>query len=249
MEPIYTQYFEINDSGVDRYGRLKPSMILFYAQEVAGQHCLTLSVDYDTLAKRRLFWAVIRHRVQVTRLPMRGEKIRVETWPMPTTRAAYPRSVVAYDENGEECFRSISLWVLMDLDNRNMILPGKSGVIVDGTLRGTELAAPNSLAPKVLSNHRQRPVSFTDLDRNGHMNNTRYMDWLMDLLPSQFHETHRIQEFTVCYLSEAREGQQLDLQWDFLEDGCLQVDAHRETAGKDERIFAARVFWECDSVN
>ena len=102
MEPIYTQHFEINDSGVDRYGRLKPSMILFYAQEVAGQHCLSLSVDYDTLAKRRLFWAVIRHRVQVTRLPMRGETIRVETWPMPTTRVAYPRSVVAYDENGEE---------------------------------------------------------------------------------------------------------------------------------------------------
>ena len=249
MEPIYQQTFQIMDNCVDRYGRLKPSMILYYAQEVAGQHCLTLSVDYDTLANRRMFWAVIRHRVQITRVPTRGETIRVETWPMPTTRVAYPRSVVAYDEAGNECFRSISLWVLMDLDNRNMILPGKSGVIVDGTLRGTELAAPNSLAPKVLSNHRQRPVSFTDLDRNGHMNNTRYMDWLMDLLPSQFHETHRIQEFTVCYLSEAREGQQLDLQWDFLEDGCLQVDAHRETAGKDERIFAARVFWECDSVN
>ena len=241
MEPIYTQYFEINDSGVDRYGRLKPSMILFYAQEVAGQHCLTLSVDYDTLAKRRLFWAVIRHRVQVTRLPMRGEKIRVETWPMPTTRAAYHRSVVAYDENGEECFRSISLWVLMDLDNRNMILPGKSGISVIGTLRGTELTAPTSLMPKDLHSSRKRSVCFTDLDRNGHMNNTRYLDWIDDLLPSPFHERHSVKEFTVCYLREAREGQELDLHWDFLEEGCMQVDAHRLSGTKDERVFSARI--------
>ena len=226
---------------MDRYGLLKPSMILFYAQEVAGQHCLTLSVDYDTLAKRRLFWAVIRHRVQVTRLPMRGEKIRVETWPMPTTRAAYPRSVVAYDENGEECFRSISLWVLMDLDSRNMILPGKSGISVIGTLRGTELTAPTSLMPKDLHSSRKRSVCFTDLDRNGHMNNTRYLDWIDDLLPSPFHERHSVKEFTVCYLSEAREGQELDLHWDFLEEGCMQVDAHRLSGTKDERVFSARI--------
>ena len=241
MEPIYTQYFEINDSGVDRYGRLKPSMILFYAQEVAGQHCLTLSVDYDTLAKRRLFWAVIRPRVQVPRLPMRGEKLRVEPWPMPTTRAAYPRSVVAYDENGEECFRSISLWVLMDLDSRNMILPGKSGISVIGTLRGTELTAPTSLMPKDLHSSRKRSVCFTDLDRNGHMNTTRYLDWIDDLLPSPFHERHSVKEFTVCYLSEAREGQELDLHWDFLEEGCMQVDAHRLSGTKDERVFSARI--------
>jgi len=111
MEPLFVQNFEINDNLVDRYGRLMPSKILYFAQEVAGQHCNLLSVDYDTLARKRMFWAVIRHRVQVTRLPFRGETIRVETWPMPTTRVAYPRSVVAYDEAGKECFRSISLWV------------------------------------------------------------------------------------------------------------------------------------------
>ena len=244
MEPLYAQHFEINDNLVDRYGRLMPSKILFFAQEVAGQHCNLLSVDYDTLAQKRMFWAVIRHRVQVTRLPQRGETIRVETWPMPTTRVAYPRSVVAYDEAGKECFRSISLWVLMDLDTRNMILPGKSGISVLGTLRGTELTAPNSLVPKALNTSRSRTVCFTDLDRNGHMNNTRYLDWIDDLLPSPFHCKHTIREFTVCYLSEAREGQELQLHWDFLEDGVLRVDAFRKGETKDERILSAKLLFE-----
>ena len=244
MEPQYVQNFTVDDMAVDRFGYLKPSVILFYAQEVAGEHCKALALDYDTLARRRMFWAVIRHRVQITRLPVRGETIRVETWPMPTTRAAYPRSVVAYDADGNECFRSISLWVLMDLDTRNMILPGKSGIVVSGTLRGTELALPNGLVPKPMTNGRSRDVCFTDLDRNGHMNNTKYMDWIDDLLPSAFHEEHPVKEFTVCYHSEAREGQNLALSWDFLDDGCLRVDAHRKGEQRDELVFSAKMLFD-----
>lgn len=244
MEPIFQKDFEITDICVDRYGRLKPSVILFFAQEIAGMHCNELALDYETLAKRRLFWAVTRHKVQVTRLPMRGETIHIETWPMPTTRVAYPRSMVAYDAKGNECFRSISLWVLMDLDTRNMILPGKSGISIVGTLRGNELASPTGLIAKPLGSHRERSVCFTDLDRNGHMNNTRYLDWIDDLLPSPFHAQHSVKEFTVCYLSEAREGQNLDVRWDFVDDGCLQVDAHRQNEGKDARIFSARLLFD-----
>lgn len=244
MKPIFTQEFEINDNMVDCYGRLKTSIILFFAQEVAGRHCTELSVDYDTLAQRRLFWAVTRHKVQVSRIPFRGETIRIETWPMPTTRVAYPRSMVAYDAQGNECFRSISIWVLMDLDKRSMVLPGKSGISVEGTLRGNELTTPGGLVAKPLGNTGVRTVCFTDLDRNGHMNNTRYLDWVDDLLPSLFHKQHSIREFTVCYLNEAREGQQLSMSWEFQEDGTLHVDTHRQTQDADDRIFAAKILYE-----
>ena len=244
MEPIYSQEFTITDNHIDCFGRLKPSMILYFMQEVAGRHFDNISMDYDTLAEKGMMWVIIRQKVQVSRIPMRGETIRVETWPMPNTRVAYPRSVVAYDANGEEVFRSISIWVLMDVNSRAMILPGKSGVMVPGTIRGNELAAPNALPAKELRNHRSRSVCFTDLDRNGHMNNTRYLDWIADLLPSQLHKAHTLKELTVCYMSEAREGQTLDMHWDFLEDGCIHVDAHRNLGEKDERIFAAKILYE-----
>ena len=245
MEPIYQQDFYINDACVDRYGRLKPSMMLFYAQEVAGQHCLELAVDYETLARKRLFWAVTRHRVQITRIPMRGETIHVDTWPMPTTKVAYPRSIVAYDEEGHEVFRAISIWVLMNLDTRNMILPGKSGIVVSGTLRGTELSVPRSLLPAVMKNHDFRTVRYTDLDRNGHMNNTRYFDWINDLIPSEYHSAHPVKEFTICYHTEAREGQTLDMNWEITDGPSIQVDATRRNEDDSEnRVFSARVLFE-----
>jgi len=241
MEPIYSQEFHITDNCVDRFGRLRLSSLLYYAQEVAGNHFDRIAMTYEQLAQRGMFWAIIRQRVHITRLPRSGETIRVETWPMPNTRSAFPRSVAAYDAEGRELFQVLSLWVLMDAKNRKMILPGKSGIALPGTVRGNELPAPASLPARELKHHRSRPVCFTDLDRNGHMNNTRYLDWIADLLPSAFHETHTPVEFTVCYLSEAREGQELTLSWETAEDGCLLIDAHRSTGEKSERIFSARM--------
>lgn len=244
MEPIYQQEFHITDHAVDRYGRLKPSMLLYYVQEVAGRHIDAISLDYDALARRGMIWAIIRQRVQVSRMPRLGETIRLETWPMPTTRSAYPRSVVAYDQSGNEVFRSISIWVLMDSQTRAMVLPGKSGIDVPGTLRGTELAVPKSLLPMCMQNHHRRTVRYTDLDRNGHMNNTRYFDWIDDLTPSDFHRDHPVKEFTICYHAEAREGQELDMNWEIQDGPGIQVDATRQDeSGNENRVFSAKILY------
>lgn len=247
MEPIYKKRFTLSDMEVDCFGRLRLSTLLYLAQEVAGHHSELLGAGYDTLAQKGIFWAVTRHRVQITRLPVRGETVTVETWPMPTTRVAYPRSVVAFDAQGRELFRSVSLWVLMDAGSRAMVLPGKSGVTVEGMLTGTELDAPRSLAPKGMTDTVLRTVTYSCLDRNGHMNNTRYLDWVDDLLPARFHRDRTAREFVICYLSEALEQQQIRLDWALSETGCLQVDAHREKTdvsdGKD-RIFTVQVLYE-----
>ena len=246
MKPIYRQTFTLTDMDVDCFCKMKLSTLLTCAQEVADRHSALLGADYSTLAEKGLFWAVSRHRVQITRLPRLGETITVETWPMPTTRVAYPRSLVAFDAQGNELFRSISLWVLMDLDSRGMILPGKSGVEVAGTLTGGELAVPHSIVPRAMPNTARRTVTYTCLDRNGHMNNTRYLDWVADLLPSSFHKEHTPKELVICYASEARESQVLDLDWELTVDGCLQVDAHREDTlvpDKKHRVFSAQVLF------
>ena len=241
MESIYLDEFTVNDLQCDRFGRLKMSAICWFVQEMAGRHCEILGLDWENLAKKGLFWAIIRHRVRVTRLPRKNEPIRLETWPMPTTRVAFPRSVVAFDENGNELFRSVSLWVLMDLQSRAMILPGKSGVDVPGVLRGGELESPPSLHPAEVSQRQSRTVAFTDLDINGHMNNCRYLDWAADLLPSEFHRDHGIREFTLCYLSEAREGDRLELGYGLDEGGILHLEIQRSEDGKNHRVFGAQL--------
>ena len=244
MEPIYSQNFHITDTAADCFGRLKPSVLTQFIQEVSSVHASGLGADYDTLAQKDLFWAILRSRVQLTRMPHTGETITLKTWPMPTTRVAYPRSVIGYDAEGTEIFRAISLWVIMDRTNRTMVLPGKSGIAVSGILRGNELPSPNSLAPVLCSASANRRVCFTDLDVNDHMNNTRYIEWAADLLPSAFHKDHRLQDVTMCYLGEAREGDEVTIFWELNADGLLRMDIQRREKDKEIRIFTADLQYE-----
>ena len=244
MEMIYRQTYQITPLHVDALGRVKPSILLYFAQEIAGEHCLQLGTDWDSLQKVNMFWALIRTKVEVTKLPTIGQTITVETWPMPATRTAFPRCTVGYDENGNECFKIIALWVLMDMENRSMVLPGKSGIDVPGVIRGTEPDAPRAIPAQNCARATPRTVGFGELDRNLHMNNTKYLDWAMDLLDLDFHRSHQIKEFTICYLSEARHGQKIDLSGNLSEEGIFQVDGHREktdVSGEKERIFAAKL--------
>ena len=242
MEPIFSQEFTLSPVLADCFGRAKPSSLLYFVQEAAGGHCELLGLDWNTLASRGLFWAVIRNRVEVTRLPKLGETIRVETWPMPTTRSAFPRATAAYDREGRLLFRAISLWVLMDTQKRTMVLPGKSGIELAGTVRGDELPSPGSTpldAAAAVCCTRQ--VMFTELDRNGHMNNTHYPDWAADLLPVEFHREHPIRAFSVCYLAEARAGDRIRLSSHLSGEGLLHLDGLAEktdVSGGKGRIFS-----------
>ncbi len=242
---IFQKTYAVTPTQVDRFDRLKLSGLMAMVQETAGEHSALLGADRQALTEKGLFWAVIRHRVQITRLPSSGEEISVETWPMPTTRTAYPRAAVAYDKEGRELFRAISLWVLMDTQKRAMVLPGKSGVEVNGLIRGQELALPGSIVPQALENTMPRTVRFSELDINGHMNNCRYTDWLMDLLPGDFHREHAPAELLICYVSEAREGQNVALNWTLDGDGCLHTEAQNQE-GTGNRVFSARL--KFDSV-
>lgn len=243
MELLYKQNYTVSDMHTDCFGRAKPSAMLYISQQIAGEHCLLLGTDWDTLQKKGLFWALIRTKVQITRLPALGQQLTVRTWPMPQTRTAYPRCTVACDRDGQEYFRVISLWVLMDTDSRAMVLPGKSQIQVPGILTGDEPELPRALPAADGGAHAVRTVGFAELDRNLHMNNTRYLDWVMDLADSQFHQSHPVKEFTVCYLSEAREGQQIHLDYT-LNQTHLVVDGHRSQTDvhqKSQRIFAVRL--------
>lgn len=239
MKQIYKQEVILSNMHTDRFGRLTPAALLYLVQEAAGAHCRLLGADGDRLGN--LFWAVSRTKVEVEQLPRISQTVTVETWPMPTTRVAYPRAVVARDEAGRVCFRAISLWVLMDKRTRQMALPGVSGVVVDGILQGNELSVPRAVPMRPAENSAERTVGFSLLDQNGHMNNTRYMDWVADLLPSSFQETHPVKGFTVCYLSEAREGDKVTLDFDLSEEAVFTVCGHRDGENSDGRIFTAQV--------
>lgn len=243
MNQLFDNTITIAKSEVNKHNRLKLSALLYYAQETAGAHCQLMGYDRNSLTDKNLFWAVLRHRVVIHRLPAADETITVRTWPMPTTRTAYPRAVRAFDQQGNVLFELVSLWVLMDRTSRAMVLPGKSGVEVPGILLGDEPATPGSIVPGNHLHATQWLVSKQELDVNGHVNNTKYLD-PVERLADGLNPSQSPKELTVCYLAEAHADDTLTLQYTLSEDGIFTLDGSRpraETPDKPERIFAVKL--------
>lgn len=244
MEAIFRKQLTIGDTQVNAFDRLKNSQLLGILQEAAGEHGALLGVDKDTLKEKDLFWALIRYHIEIQRLPRSGETVTVETWPMPTTRTAYPRATAVYDAEGNVLFQAVSLFVLVNFETRAMVLPAMSGVTVNGWVRGKEISLPGSLLPKQLENGESRVVRFSDLDFNGHMNNCRYLEWVDDLLSADFHAQNCPKEMEICYHSEAREGETVDISWALDDGGILNVDAARKEGNVSmghSRVFSVRM--------
>ena len=244
MELVYEQNFTVAPQDADTQGTLKLSAVLQYVQQAAEGHCQLLGTDWDTMDKKGLFWAVLRHKIVVNCLPKAGEKITVKTWPMPAKRVAFPRAVQAVDENGQELFRVVSLWVLMDSTNRTMTLPGRCGVEVPGVVLGCEPELPGTLTP---GNHQHSTlwtVSQEDLDINRHVNNARYLEHTQNLSKELFATTPK--QITVCYLAECRLNQQIMMHWSVDDAGILSVDGLRpktDVPSKTDRVFAVKICW------
>ncbi len=222
---------------------ITPSRLLYWIQEISGHHATSLGCGRAVLEEKDLFWAIIRNKLEILRLPKAGEEIRLRTWPMPTTRSAYPRATEGYDRDGNVVFRCVSLWVMMRFSDRAMVLPKHTGVNVPGITLGAELPFPGSLPQIPMENPKSRQVQEEDLDINRHMNNCRYLDWAEDLFP----ESKKLSQgcrWTVCYLSEARLGDDLTLSFAAEEDGSVRIEGVREEendAAKQHRIFAAKL--------
>lgn len=245
MDLLFEQAVTVGDGDVNEFGQLKLSALLRYAQEAAGSHCECLGLDWDTMAGKGLFWAVLRHRVVIHRLPGKGQSLTVQTWPMPTTRTSFPRMVRGLDENGQVLFEINSLWALMNIENRAMVLPFKSGIDVPGILQGCEIDPPGSLPPGSHENRIDWTVTQADLDINGHVNNARYLDHA-EALSGPFRAGHIPREVTVTYLAECRLDQTVTLNWTVSGEGVLTVDGCRrrtDVPDKTERVFGVRIVY------
>jgi len=49
-------------------------------------------------------------------------------------------------------------------------------------------------------------AKYSDLDINGHVNNVRYVDYMLDIFPADFRLSHDIHEIEMNFLKEAKDG-------------------------------------------
>ena len=211
MFKTYSQEFRIASYQTDLTARIKPSAILEIMQEMAGAHAELLGVGRTRLLPMNLAWVLTRVEVRMERYPLSGESISVETFPMPNRRVFFPRYFIFRDAAGNQIGCAGSLWVVLDVTTRKMGNPTEIAAMMPDN---HDLTAPMGMPATVEeipgeSMPANRIPVYTDLDVNGHVNNTRYLDWCCNALGIDVMREHAMKTFCVNYNQEILPGQEV----------------------------------------
>lgn len=184
MMKTYDETFRLLTRDCDLKGTWRLSAVLEAMQEAAGAHSLLLGCGREELLRRNIVWVLSRSELHMDRYPHIGEKITLHTFPMPNRVYFFPRYYVFTDERGEMVGKAGTLWLLLDTKTRKMLPPGDIGRLIPDN---RDLTVPMNLPATVGALQGDEFVTeytplYTDLDVNGHVNNTRYADWLCNIL-------------------------------------------------------------------
>ncbi len=214
MIKVYKEQQLVRTAHCDMSGLWRLSAMLETMQEAAGTHSYLLGCGRDVLLQKNLVWVLSRSEIYMDVCPKVGDTVDIETFPAPNRRWFFPRYFIFRNQAGEVIGKACTVWLVMDFTTRKMAPPDAIlPFMPDNSDLELPLPFPGNL-DSVAGEERafSRLPQYTDLDVNGHVNNTKYADWLCDALGIDVMKDKRICHALIHYNTEVRPGQEMALQ-------------------------------------
>ncbi len=208
----FSRDFYLRASDFDTYDRLTPRAILELFQDVAGNHAEEMGIGFKPLYEKNLIWVIARTKYIVEKKINRYTGVKVKTWPLTPGKLTFRREYLIYDNAGDIAVRGCADWVIVNRIEHSLasgvdIFPkGEYSDVpaIDEKLRRIKDIDGKSSEPKTVI------PQFTDIDLNGHVNNTKYADFAINALPKDERE---IVSFQIDYHNEALVDEPLILSY------------------------------------
>ena len=208
--------FEITEEMVNAAGRMSIGALARQMQRITEIHFdQEAGLTGEELLAKGLSWVISWTNIELERLPDKGERVILRIWPGKNKVNLYSRIYAMYTETGEPLMTTSSLFLLMDQKTRSVaVQPEEMKILNPVTISGEpNLPKLQQKFPKILRNQSLRIVSSEEIDYNGHLNNSRYLDWTEALLDEEFYAAHTPKTIWVQYAKELREGETAKLQY------------------------------------
>lgn len=201
---------------VDKSYVLKPNSFMDICQEMALEGADKLGFGYNKIFPMNLAWVVSRMHFHFDKHPRWRDEAKITTWHKGINGLFYVRDY-EMRVGGELYATATSSWVIINLETRAMERPETMCVIADPTPQD-ESHAIEALAPKVrmprgveVKKVRDHLAAYSDLDINGHVNNTRYLAWAMDCIEPEVAGVKPVKDVYINFSKEVHEGDTVQL--------------------------------------
>jgi acyl-ACP thioesterase len=237
MNPVFSMEYPLRPCDLDCRYELQPAGVLDLFQDAAGRHAVELGIGYKQFVPKNLMWIVSGIQYEVVATPKMYDTVRIVTWPLQANSVTCRREYRMESLSGEVLVKGTSDWAIMDGEKRKLIrarevypkdLAFSSQLAIEGKqprLQDFEIGEQGvTMVP-----------GFAELDMNGHVNNTKYANFILNAANLQAEEL--IREFQIHYRRELLKDQPVTVYKKRQENTLLFMGKNQQ----NETMFSGRI--------
>lgn len=212
MEYQYAKKFFIGYSDVDKNDKCKLCKIVDLLQNTATMHSKSVGYGTKTMMELKQAWLMLGWKVKILKYPEADMDVEVRTWSRGIKGVEAKRGYEIYSEDGELLVIADSSWALFDLEAQKLIRAPEEMINAYGTLNKNPFSDEKSERLRdndIIESEIEMIVGKRDIDTNNHMNNSKYMEYIVEVLPDNI----EISEFECIYRKQVIYGEKIKISY------------------------------------
>ena len=209
---MYSEKFLISSNDVDPFLDLSIPALFRLLQAIATTGVASIGAGKEETTDKGYLWVLTRMSVRINKMPRYMDEITLATYPGEQLGCFYFRHFFAKSKDGEELFRASSTWALLQSKDHKVVMKCPFPHPLTPEKEEGELPRPEKLAtPEGAIEQERRRVTYSMCDLNGHLNNTRYLELIVDAKDRRFYEKHAPASIVLNFEKEIQEGEEVSI--------------------------------------
>lgn len=215
MKYYYRKEVTLHYSEIDSTAHFSLISVLNYIQNMSTEYFATMGTDNFTLStKNNAVWVITKTKVKFLNRPVWKDDVLIRIYSVKVSSVRYNLEISFEDESGELLVIAKQEYCAMDIEKRKV--RKIETINFPNDLECEEEKYPDEYL-KLRDELTQdefvcsQKVSSQDIDFSKHTNNVVYARFLMNIFSCKELEENEINEFEIHYISESKEGQNLDI--------------------------------------
>ena len=233
---MYSRKYFIESSEVDSSLKLKLSSLFRVMQDVATKHAEELGLGKSATLDRGFFWVITRYSITMFKYPHFLDTIEVCTYPVGKNKFIFPRNFIFKNDKGEVLGQASSTWLLLNATDHKIALHAMDEYPVFEEHSDYEEPQAGKIEADGGELVDERIVRYSDTDLNGHLNNTKYIEYVLDTHDDKFYKENEIENLIINYDKEVKINEKVSLY-------SKKLDNIETIGGKvgDKSIFSVKL--------
>lgn len=207
MSKTFSKDYTITCYEADANQFMRPTAILDLMQEAANVNASTLGFGYDEMMNSNTAWVLSRIHVKFNNTPKWRDEVNLKTWHKGVSKLFYLRDFILSDKEGNPMVLATTSWLIIDMNTRRLVR-NSDLALSDTAMHAIETPAdkvvvPVDIEPELVRKH---PVTWSEIDTNGHVNNVKYVVWAIDAVKQEDIKERPLKELLINYDAEVMPG-------------------------------------------